>query len=260
VDRGDSPEGVIPDFFIAGTMKGGTTALHDFVPVHPAIAPAKQKEIHYFSLYPYRPRSWYLSHFSREDRQLTFDASPSYFDTASTDAIPRSILALNPEARIIVITRDPVVRALSHFRHLCEVNGYEPLVGMTPDEFFSHPFESCVLRTDPVAYYLEQVLSFSAYAHKTMVYLEVFGPERVLFLENRALREEPQETMAKVFRHLGLDPIESTEFETFEYSSGTSIFDVSEATRERLSNFFAEDYRKYCELVGLPFRMPGTDG
>ena len=40
-----------PDFLIIGTMKGGTTRLYDFITMHSAIERAKQKEIHYFSLY-----------------------------------------------------------------------------------------------------------------------------------------------------------------------------------------------------------------
>lgn len=260
VNESDAPGEVIPDFFIVGTMKGGTTALYDFMNVHPAVAPAKQKEIHYFSLHPYQSRAWYLSHFSPEPGQITGEASPTYFHIATTEAIPRSILTLNPEARLIVITRDPVARAVSHFRHLCEVNRKEPLTEMTADEFFSRPFEQCLLRSDPLSFYLDQVLSYSAYAHNAMVYRSVFEHDRILFIENHALRQEPQRTMATVFRHVGLEPIESPEFETFRYSSGASLADVSEDVRQRLADFFAADYRRYCELAGLPFRMPGSDG
>ena len=56
-----------PNFLIIGTMKGGTTALYDFICEHPNVLAAKQKEIHYYSLYPYKGRDWYLEHFPERD-------------------------------------------------------------------------------------------------------------------------------------------------------------------------------------------------
>ena len=53
----------LPDFVIIGAMKSGTTSLYDFVIKHPTIAPASEKELHYFSIWYKFGELWYRSNF-----------------------------------------------------------------------------------------------------------------------------------------------------------------------------------------------------
>src|SRR6185312_12729174 len=106
----------MPEIFIVGTMKGGTTILYDYIRTHPKVIAGKSKEIHYFSLYSDRGAAWYLEHFpDRAEDVLSIDASPTYFDVAHTAAIPGFIKDAVPDARVLLIVRDPIERAISHF-------------------------------------------------------------------------------------------------------------------------------------------------
>lgn len=102
-----------PNFFIVGAPKCGTTALSEYLREHPNVFMATPKEPGYFSedlpgLQFIRKREQYEQLFqaARPDRHLAVgEASPSYL--FSKVAIER-IRACNPDARLIVMLRNPL--------------------------------------------------------------------------------------------------------------------------------------------------------
>lgn len=240
-----------PDFFIVGTMKGGTSMLYDFICSHPAVLRAKQKEIHYFSLYPDMGDDWYLSHFDFSKGKLTGEASPSYFDVAYTAAIPRWIKAFNPKAKIILITRDPVERAVSHFNHLKNINKIPSLQDMDPNDFFSRSYQSSLSQTSSIDYYLQRVLYSSCYSRKFLYYKDVFGADNILVLDYDELRLRSHATMKRVFDFLRLPFFEGESFDTTKYSSEQGSSVLTSKVRQKLSSFLCDDYRVFCQASGL---------
>lgn len=115
--------GRAPDWIIAGAMKAGTTSLH--YALHrsrQAVLPAK-KEVHYFDYNWPRGDGWYHSHFVPVAGMRTGEASPSYmFHPAAAGRMASSL----PDVRLIVLLRDPVDRAYSHWAHEVRA-GLEPL-------------------------------------------------------------------------------------------------------------------------------------
>ena len=76
--------------------------------------PPANKELHYFNtLADELPLAWYLQHFpcGREE-QRTLDATASYFFSAET---PRRLLSAFPDASLLLLLRDHVDRAFSHY-------------------------------------------------------------------------------------------------------------------------------------------------
>ena len=104
-----------PSFFIIGQFKGGTSSLAASLRSHPKIKPASMKELHYFShLASDLSLAWYLQHFPcGSSTDHTFEASASYFGSLTA---PSSLLATFPAAKLILLLRDPVTRAFSHYR------------------------------------------------------------------------------------------------------------------------------------------------
>ena len=118
--------------------------MHDYICTHPQIDPGCQKEIHYFSLFYNKGPEWYDSHFADvESTHRTIDASPTYFDAANTSQIPRLIRAFTEDPRVIVITRDPIARAISQFTHLKVTNKTKALQDIEIDEFFAMRNRRC---------------------------------------------------------------------------------------------------------------------
>ncbi|EGC37597.1 hypothetical protein DICPUDRAFT_76787 [Dictyostelium purpureum] len=106
----------LPNFIVIGTMKSGTTFLDFYLQKHPQIAHHNKKEIWYFNSYYANGIKWYADHFeqynSLENQKLIGEATPFYINNPNT--APRMYATLK-NAKLILLLRDPVERALSQY-------------------------------------------------------------------------------------------------------------------------------------------------
>jgi len=246
---------VKPDIFIAGAMKCGTTVLHENLCTHPRIQSGSQKEIHYFSLYYDRGPAWYHEHFSAvSEGSRTIDASPTYFDASNTRLIPSLIRAYTEHPRVILITRDPIQRAVSQFVHLQKIVKTELLQDLSADEFFAIDFDDAFRQTTLYGFYLQQVLRFSLYFRKFRTYQQNLEPEQLLVLDNDQLRCSPVDTMKRVFDFVGEDYHHDEVFAIEKYSNGSGVNQISKQTFDRLAELLYPDYRQYCSHAGIEYK------
>ncbi|EKO3566099.1 sulfotransferase [Vibrio metschnikovii] len=107
------------NLYIVGGQKCGTTALAYFLSQHPEICIAKGKEVHLFDNPNYQHLtdeeitkiySDYFEHYNHE--QYLCDATPIY---SYRKDIPYKIKKYNPYAKVIMMVRDPIDRAISHY-------------------------------------------------------------------------------------------------------------------------------------------------
>src|SRR5947209_1159841 len=134
----------LPDFLIIGAQKAGTTSLYRYLAAHPDIVASTRKEVHFFDINFWRGEWWYRSLFPLRRRlqrrpplrnrpAITGEASPYYLFHPFA---PERAAQLLPDAKLIVLLRDPVERAWSHYRH--EVaNGRETMT--FPDALAAEP-------------------------------------------------------------------------------------------------------------------------
>ena len=108
------------DFLILGAQKSGTTALSHFIRQHPEIAMANPKEVHLFDSVDYS-NAWSLDEINARyvgfydlDVEGTFrgEATPIYLYFKE---IAAEVKRYNPDMKIIVLLRNPVERAVSHY-------------------------------------------------------------------------------------------------------------------------------------------------
>lgn len=238
----------LPAFLVIGAQKCGTTALYAYLRWHPQITGPAWKEASFFDRHYGRGESWYRGQFpsrpwlwltgGRSGRPpLVGEASPSY---VLHPFAPERARALLPDARLVVLLRDPVDRALSHYHHEVAL-GREPL-----------PFEEALdrepLRTDGELERLGDTSYFShawwdftylargRYAEQLERWLAVFPREQLLALASEELRRDPAAAYARVLEHLGADPHELSEYPPIferEYPA------MAQATRTRLEEYYA---------------------
>ena len=114
-----------PDFVILGAPKGGTTSVLRWLGHVPGLWCHPRKELNFFDgLYCYGP-SWYCAQFPRFRDGLNIlrgEATPNYFSHPEAAA---RIAALMPEARMVVLLRNPIDRAISWIEHLRRLEGLE---------------------------------------------------------------------------------------------------------------------------------------
>ncbi len=199
--------GRIPDFFIVGHHKSGTTALYEMLKRHPQIYMPALKEPRYFAhdlrdqFEPLRSGRLpdtleeYLALFDEAaPDQLTGEASPSYLRSS---VAARAIAELQPRARIIAILREPAsfVRSL-HLQFLQDHVETEPdLRRALESELIARENQSVRRYSDHVDY-VAQLRRFE----------DAFGREQMLVLIYEDFRADNQAALSMVFTFLGVDP------------------------------------------------------
>jgi Sulfotransferase family len=187
-----------PNLFLVGVGKGGTSSLWDHLAQHPEIYMSPLKEPHFFIKRPeIEDEAAYLRLFAGAgDERYVGEASISYFwDPVSPAAIRRA----SPDAKAIVILRDPVERAHSHYWHAVRA-GRETrsFLEALEDEFQDRRPVMGGRRVEPYA-------RRGSYVGPLGRYLDAFGEDLiVLFFE--ALVADPRRELRRLFELLELDP------------------------------------------------------
>lgn len=104
-------------FLGIGAPRAGTTYLDVVLRSHPNLyLPASRKEVHYFDSNYDRGAAWYAGFFTEAtSTQRCGEVTPSYLDHPD---VAERVAASNPEMRSVVVLRDPVKRAFSHYLRL----------------------------------------------------------------------------------------------------------------------------------------------
>ncbi|WP_432478379.1 sulfotransferase family protein [Nocardioides sp. GXQ0305] len=109
----EHPQAPPPSFIIAGAMRSGTTALTSWLRLHPQVHMSSTKEVHFFDRHYERGWDWYAEHFTgAEPGAATGEATPNYlYHPEAVGRMARDV----PSARIVILLRDPIARAHSHY-------------------------------------------------------------------------------------------------------------------------------------------------
>jgi hypothetical protein len=246
----------LPSFLIAGGMRCGTTALYEYLARHPQVTASRRKEVHYFDLNFHRGSGWYARQFHGVRRlpdgspSRLFEASPYYlFDPR----VPARLRAALPDARILFLLRDPVERAVSHYRKNIR-DGREPLSFAEAIDAEEERLagEEERLLADPRAHsQVHQYFSYVArgkYAVQIDRYRAHFPAEQLLAVNADRLFRDPAEAVDGICRFLGLDTWRPDRFESANASRIEA--DVMPETRRWLETVFEPHEQALERLVG----------
>jgi Sulfotransferase family len=206
----------VPDFFVVGHAKCGTTALYEMLKQHPQIYMPAFKETQFLSRGPNRARvrqkraplrpqtlDGYLAMYaSAAPQQRAGDGSTEYLRTPAT---ARRIAALSPDAQIVAAFREPISFLRSLHLQLLEVNiedepDFEKALRLEePRRNGRHIPRNCVW---PQAL---QYTQHVRYEQQLREYHEQFGRERVLVLIYDDFRADNERTLKEVLRFLEID-------------------------------------------------------
>jgi hypothetical protein len=108
-----------------GAAKAGTTSLHALMAQHPAVTVTRSKETNFFAVPRLYERGcdyyWSLCYTHKPDSSVYFEADPAYMYARGCMARIRECA---PDARIVVMLRNPVDRAYSQYLYRMTYSRY----------------------------------------------------------------------------------------------------------------------------------------
>lgn len=180
------------NLFIIGSMKSGTTSLHNYLNLHPQIFMCEPKEPGYFveEIAWSNGEPWYLSLFQNASSSHRYlgESTTDYTKLPILPRVAEKIHAFNPNAKLIYIMRDPFQRIVSHYWHAVRHTSNGGVV--------ENIYDACMRD--------EQYLSYSNYPMQVKPYLELFGRDNILFLTFEELIRDRKSQLENIFEWLGL--------------------------------------------------------
>lgn len=214
----------LPQFLIICASRSGNFALYRHLVSHPQVKAALDREVEFFSNCYLRGADWYRAHFplkitsrllGRRGKVITGESSPFYLPH------PRAaerICKMLPDVKLIVLLREPVARAYSHYIHE-KNNGHESLTFETAlaaeDKRISGEMER--MREDPayqsIPYCRHAYVHLGEYSAQLEPYLRHFSRDRMLVIRSEDMFADPQTTFNHITRFLGLENCRIAEFQ-----------------------------------------------
>jgi len=261
-----------PDFLLIGAKRGGTTSLWRYLSEHPDVLTLfpraeKLKGFYYFDEQFGRGDRWYRSHFPTGARRAAAarhgiptavgEATPYYLYHPLAPARAHTVV---PDAHILVVLRDPVERAYSHYKER-RANHTEPLgfadaIAAEPARLAGEE-QRIVTEAGYVSFahrhcsYVDQ----GRYAPLLARWFDAFGRDRVHVEISEEMYANPQATFDRVTDRLGIrrHALRDTSVHNAEPDR-----DLDPEVRVRLAEALAPDVRATEELLGrdLPWPRP----
>jgi hypothetical protein len=234
------------DFVVAGTQKGGTSALSRYLDEHIEVCMAKVKEVHFFNKDRYfasDPPDYtaYHAYFAPGPlHKVLGEATPGYMHW---NAAPQRLARYNPAMKLVMLLRDPAQRAYSHWNMQFRQRN-DPL-----------PFEEALLREEErAAAAAPSQLAKWAYVSRGLYGRQLrnvwahIPREQTLVLRSEDLHEHAPETLARIAAFLGIAP--------FPRTDPRNVFalpydePISDAARAFLRRAFADDIDDLERMLG----------
>jgi hypothetical protein len=194
---------VWPNFLIVGAPKAATTALYYYLKNIPGVYMSPMKEVYYFASHAathevldvIRDKGEYLSLFKDSEGSIAIgEASPSYlWDPDAARRIHEAI----PNARIVMILRDPIERAYSQYLMKTK---YSDLKASFYEDLLKD------YNSDPKVFGIASLyVEFGMYYEQVKRYFELFGKERVKVIIFEEFTKSPLEKVSEVLTFLGVN-------------------------------------------------------
>jgi hypothetical protein len=253
----------LPEFIIVGAQKSGTTSLYRYLEAHPNMVPPITKELTFFDRNFHRGTQWYRLHFPLRTAGYTpGDAGSKAFTGESSSyylfhpLVPQRIAETLPQTKILILLRNPVDRAYSHYQHKLrrhqETLSFEEAIDAEPERLAGEEEKICKNpRYRSQAHSLHSYLARGIYLEQILRWQKYFSPERMLILESSSLFKRTDETYQQVLKFLGVPAWQPESFG--QHFAGGYKSKMSPTMRQKLVDYFAPHNRRLYAHLGQRF-------
>lgn len=246
-----------PAFMIIGAQRGGTTSLYNYLCEHPRILPAREKEIHFFDKAYERGPDWYAAFFPSwlahlGQRAITGEATPYYL---FHPLAPERIHAHFPQMKLIVLLRNPVDRAYSHYQYQVrlgnEVLSFEDALAQESERLHGeHARIEAETGYNSFAHQKFSYLTRGVYVDALARWFTFFPRDQFLILKSEDFYADPPAVLRRTFAFLD---VQDWTLNTFTPFNQARYDDMHPDTRARLSAHFAPHNQRLYALLGEDF-------
>lgn len=233
--------------------------MYKYLVQHPAILPAYQKEIHYFTipkLY-FKGSSWYKGHFPtsmalrRNNAGLTGEASPSYL---FFPLVPERVFKVMPHVKLIILLRNPVDRAFSNYHHQVrrglETLSFEEAIAREPERIgddLQKTIENPTFHSLNLAHF--SYLLRGDYITQLQRWRNYFPADQMLILQSEEFYTNPQKIISEIVSFLELPPWQPATDIFKRYNPG-EYDKMNPATRQALIKHFKLSNEALYDFLG----------
>jgi hypothetical protein len=265
-----SPMRLLPDFIVIGVQRGGTTSFYRYLTENPCIAPAAVKEMHFFDLRFKNGVHWYRAHFPlflhkeyaermRGHNLITGEATPAYL---FYPLVPERVARILPRVKLIVMLRNPVDRAYSHYWLQVRVGheslSFEEAVRREPErlrEEWENVSEAGSQHGDDLRHYFRLLgrysyLSRGLYVDQLQGWGALFPKEQMLILCSEDFYADPAASLQQVCAFLNVPNWELNEYKRYR---GGKYPRMNPATREWLIDYYRPHNERLYEYLDMRF-------
>jgi hypothetical protein len=247
-----------PNFFLVGHPRSGSGQLFTWLDRHPDVFSTK-KELHYFGsdlrfFEPPRSLENYLSYFRGSERFARAGDASTW--TLFSERAAREIQVFAPEARILMLLRNPVDQLHSLHAHFV-FRGDEDITDFRA-ALDAEAAREAGQRPEPAWRVPRDCLRYSRmarFAPQVQRFYDTFGRDRVLVLLSEDFRADPVGTFERVCTHLDL-PTRFDGHETLFQTTPRKANSNRRARSSRVRSLLAQPHH-YRVLEGVDRSVPG---
>ncbi len=243
----------LPNLFVLGAAKCGTTSIYSYLQQHPEVHMSPVKEPSFFCS-EFQVVSNPIDYFGLfecgMEKKVVGEASHVYFSNPDT---PPVLNTLFPDARFIVILRNPALRSYSLYQFMRQL-GYETIPSFEEalaeeERRFNDP---SFLTGCPQYFWNFMYYRSSLYDEQLMRYFSLYDRSRFFIMSLAELAGEPQLWMEKIFRFVSVSPdavIDYTPSNVSDYPG------MSRSIQTMLEMRFASMLSRIPMLAGRPLDL-----
>ena len=239
---------LLPDFLIIGAPKCATSWLQSALNQHPRVLMVPD-EIEFFSSHVDRSLQWYLDHFkelvkdeagaaSAQDRRLVIGEKSAGYCGISASRI-KLVHRLIPNARLILMVRDPVKRHWSHAKRYFQ-----------KEKSHQRGYDSLDSR-QMLFEFFKRTRRFSEFSKVIRMWTEVFPPESLLVINQEDSFADPVGIFERALRHIGVEPDARMKMKEVARNTKNSgpVVPMPDDIKAYLEKMFASERRNFAEVL-----------
>ena len=255
---------VMPDIFIIGVQKGGTTSLYDNLLQQPQIISSKTKEMFYYGNNSSfgKGKSYYKQFFATKYYKTAKQNKinlPVYSMDASTDTFenlnsPTRILKDNKNAKVILLLRNPAERAFSHYNFSVkkgfELTQFENALKLEEERIGTAENNKFADKNHNYAFYRLGYRSRGIYCDNVANWLKVIPQKNIYINCSEEYFDNPKKIVEEICEFLGIQKAENIIFKKLNEGSHNKI---NPETFNLLNKFYQPFNEKLFNIIGKKF-------